>query len=250
MSSLAFGKPIRKQDSHTNVAYFEFTNTHSNNKDEDYKVHWDPTDATFTVPDDVVTSILEIFLHDAVSYFANPPTVQQMKKHLEHIYPNSSYNPQRTYTFYIQNILIYAKTTKFIWDVFSSEQKPLDEKIPSDFFDRSQPASPTDSTTLTNGLKKIILSSDQVLEPVTDIPLQDDGDIHPFRLDNSDDSTERLYRLKVLEAKVTARLANYRAKKQADRYYSRFGRPPPDDDAITDDDDNDDDDENETEEEI
>jgi hypothetical protein len=88
-------------------------------------------------------------------------------------------------------------------------------------------------------MKNIVLTSDPVhnaiMEAVGDIPLQEESLRNPLRL--VDDTEERMYRLRVLESRLSAKLAKYKMKKEIDKYYSRFGRmPPPDDGDIEDED--------------
>ena len=242
--TLRFEKPSRAVDPQTNESYFNFEQM---SNPEDYNVVWDPENK-FQVPDDVITSILEYFLQFATSYFAKAPTVEQMKKRLHNVHENwsaSLYPIDRLYTMRLESIKIYSKKTEFVWRSCKSEAKPLDEQIPSDFLAPSRPASPTAQQ---QGLtaapvseadtKKIVITSDPslnaIMEAVADIPLEDVGSPwsegpggKAFRLD--DDSEERMFRLRVLEAKLSAKLAGYKAKKEADKYYSKFGRPPPDD---------------------
>ena len=86
------------------------------------------------------------------------------------------------------------------------------------------------------------------MEAVGDIPLQEESLRNPLRL--VDDSEERMYRLRVLESRLSAKLAKYKMKKEIDKYYSRFGRMPPPDDADLEDDDDGEDSEYYDEEEI
>ena len=206
---LVFNKPKRETNSSTNETYFLFE---QNNTSSEYNITWDPLNE-FTVPEDIVTSIVELYLQFASSYFAKPPTVEHMKKHLIHI------------------IKIYSKKSEFNWTSCKVEKKEEDNQIPSDFLVNSRPSSPA----LQAETRNITITSDPVsnaiLEAIADIPLQDGGNTNgTFRLD--DDGEERMFRLRVLEAKLSAKLAKYKVKKEEDKYYSRFGRHPPDDDEV------------------
>jgi len=222
---LVFDKPKRVVDANTKEAYFHFDQS---NALTDYNVIWDPVN-TLVVPDDILTSILECYLQFASSYFVKPPSVEQMKKHIKNVYNTASpFNvTDKIFTMYVSAIKIYAKKTELIWNSCKAEQKEVSEQIPSDFLAPSRPSSPK----IDGETKHIIITSDPitnaVMETVADIPLQGDGG-DAFRLD--DDSEERMYRLRVLEAKLSAKIAKYKVKKEEDKYHSRFGRLPPDED--------------------
>ena len=244
--TLHFEKPSRAVDPITNESYFCFEQSSA---DKEYTVVWDPENE-LQVPDDILTSVLEYFLQCTSSYFAKAPTVEQMKKRTVHpirdlttVTQNYIYPNDRLYTMRLASIKIYSKKTEFVWVCCKSEAKPIDEQIPSDFLAAYRPSSPTaQQQGLTAAVaeadtKKIVITSDPslnaIMEAVADIPLEDVGSPwsegpggKAFRLD--DDSEERMYRLRVLEAKLSAKLASYKAKKEADKYYSKFGRPPPD----------------------
>ena len=53
---LVFNKPKRETNSSTNEAYFLFE---QNNTSSEYNITWDPLNE-FTVPEDIVTSIVEL----------------------------------------------------------------------------------------------------------------------------------------------------------------------------------------------
>lgn len=220
---LIFNKPKRETNVNTNETYFLFEQT---NISSGYNIIWDPL-TKFIVPDDVLTSIIESYLQIASSYFVKPPTVEFMKKHLIHLQSESdTAQKDAILTMYISSINIYSKKFEFNWSNCKIEKKELSEQIPSDFFVNSRPSSPNGET------KNIIITSDPIndaiLETIGDIPLQDGGLNNTFRLDY--DGEERMFRLRLLEAKLSVKLAKYKVKKEEDKYYSRFGRHPPDDD--------------------
>ena len=223
---LVFDKPKRVVDTNTKEAYFHFEQT---NASSEYNVLWDPVN-TFVVPDDILMSILECYLQFASSYFAKPPSVEQMKKHIINVFKTECTinETDKIFTMYVSAIKIYAKKTELVWNSCKVEQKEVSEQIPSDFLAPSRPSSPK----IDGETKHIIITSDPitnaVMETVADIPLQGDGG-DAFRLD--DDSEERMYRLRVLEAKLSAKIAKYKVKKEEDKYHSRFGRLPPDEDS-------------------
>jgi hypothetical protein len=233
-SELVFDKPKRVVDANTKdkiqEAYFHFEQT---NAWTDYNVTWDPVN-TFVVPDDVLISILECYLQFASSYFVKPPSVEQMKKHIVNVFKSDheSKETDKVFTMYVSAIKIYAKKTELVWASCKAEQKEVSEQIPSDFLAPSRPSSPK----IEGDTKHIIITSDPVsnaiMEAVADIPLQVGGG-DAFRLD--DDSEERMYRLRVLEAKLSAKIAKYKVKKEQDKYHSRFGRLPPDEDNYSED---------------
>jgi len=224
---LVFNKPKRETNTSTNETYFLFE---QNNTSSEYNIIWDPLNE-FTVPEDIVTSIIELYLQFASSYFVKPPTVEHMKKHLTHIITSASDAAKKDslLTMYLSSIKIYSKKSEFNWSSCKVEKKESDDQIPSDFLVNSRPSSPA----LEAETRNITITSDPVsnaiLEAIADIPLQDGGNSNgAFRLD--DDGEERMFRLRLLEAKLSAKLAKYKVKKEEDKYYSRFGRHPPDDD--------------------
>jgi hypothetical protein len=227
---LVFTKPKKLLDATTNETYFHFEQS---NAETDYNVMLVPED-TFVVPDDVLTSIFECYLQFASSYFVKPPSIEQMKKHAKHIFKTdyAAKGADVIYTMYVSAINVFSKKTELEWTSCKMERKEVGDHIPSDFLTQSRPSSPGPET------KNVIITSDPVttaiMEAVADIPLQGGGKgENAFRLD--DDSEERMYRLKVLEAKLSAKIAKYRVKKEEDKYYSRFGRLPPDEDEYDED---------------
>lgn len=226
---LIFDKPKRLVDPELKESYFQFVQSCTTSE---YNVIWDPVNK-FTVPDDVLTSILEYYLQFASSYFAKPPTVEHIKKHLNYVFPVGFdiHQNDKLLTMYVSAIHIFSKKTDIVWSLAKTEEKDIDTQIPSDFLSASRPSSPAQE------LKNIVITSDPVqnaiMEAMADIPLQPHGDKEAFRLDM--DSDERMYRLRVLEAKVSAKLAKYKAKKEEDKYYSKFGRLPPDEEDYDDD---------------
>ena len=215
---LEFEKPKRILDKLTGEYYFLFQ---QKNTSPPYTITWDPVEE-LTIPDDILTSILECYLQFASSYFVKAPTIEQIKRRISNILSNSEDASRNSeiLTMFPDTIRIFSKKTEIYWAV--SHFEPKHEQIPSDFLESSRPSSPT----VNGDTKNIIITSDPVqnaiMEAVADIPLQENGINGTFRLD--DDSDERMYRLRVLEAKLSAKLAKYRVKKEEDKYYSRFGQ--------------------------
>ena len=215
---LEFEKPKRLLDTTTGGYYFLFQ---QKNTSPPYTISWDPVEE-LTVPEDIMNSILECYLQFASSYFVKAPTIEQMKKRISNLLTNSGDASRKTeiLTLVPDTIRIFSKKTDVYWAVSNFE--PKDEQIPSDFLESSRSSSPL----LNSNTKNIIITSDPVqnsiMEAVADIPLQENGINGTFRLD--DDSDERMYRLRVLEAKLSAKLARYRVKKEEDKYHSRFGQ--------------------------
>ena len=229
--TLEFSPPTRQRDGLEQ--YFSFK---QNAKNTNYNIQW-TSNETFVVPDDVLTSIIEEFLQFASSFFVKPPSVESMKKHVEHKMLEtdtlvSMKNSDDTYecVLFPCDVSVYSKKTVIGWWFYNrSIIKKPDEQIPSDFLAESRPSSPTGG----QETKNVIITSDPVsnaiLEAVADIPLQEDNSGGAFRLD--DDAEERMFRLRILEAKLSAKIAKYKARKEEERYYSKFGRPPPDEDS-------------------
>lgn len=230
---LQFTSPIRKTDDQQQLSYFQFTQT---TKNTHYNIQW-KSNETLVVPDDVLTSILEEFLQYASSFFVKPPSVHTMKKHMEHVIVSPLQTAKEIISqvsydcnIYPSIIDVYAKKTVLGWQVYNKTEvkDPLPEQIPSDFLSESRPASPVPSSKTLTDTRNIVITSDPVqnaiMEAVADIPLQ--GSAHPFRLD--DDAEEKMYRLRVMEARLSAKLASFKAQKEREKYYSKFGRLPPD----------------------
>jgi hypothetical protein len=219
--TLLWSKPVRKADN-SGQSYFHFEQqiqkTH-------YNVTWLPVE-NFIVADDIVISVLEEFLQFSSAFFVKPPSIEHMKKHLEIQSSglNSNEDPTRyEFDMYPMSIDVYSKKTVINW--YPNECKTIipKEQIPSDFLEQSRPSSPTAD----NDTRNIVITSDPVqnaiMEAVADIPLQES---HPFRLD--DDAEERMYRLRVMEARLSAKLASFKVQKEREKYLSKFGRLPPD----------------------
>ena len=226
--TLNFVAPLRLTDD-SQQKYFKFNQTVKNTN---YNVLWRSKES-FVVPDDVLTSIVEEFLQFASSFFVKPPSVETMKKHIEHVMIDKlTLSTMKDSSDIYECILfpssvnVYSKKTVINWDFYHRsilETPQPQEQIPSDFLTDSRPSSPRSH----NDTRNIVITSDPVqnaiMEAVADIPLQE---THPFRLD--DDAEERMYRLRVMEARLSAKLASFKAQKEREKYYSKFGRLPPD----------------------
>lgn len=229
--TLNFVPPVRLTDG--SQPYFSFIQSAKNTT---YNINWISKDL-FIVPDDILTSIVEEFLQFASSFFVKPPSVENMKKHITHAMVDtddflSIKQSNDTYecVLFPCSVDVYSKKTIIGWKVANrSIMKKLQEQIPSDFLSMSRPSSPTGG----QETKNIIITSDPVsnaiLEAVADIPLEENSSGNTFRLD--DDGEERMFRLRILEAKLSAKIAKYKARKEEERYYSKFGRPPPDENS-------------------
>ena len=221
--TLDWVNPIRKTDNN-GLSYFHFQQQQWKTP---FNVTWLPTN-NFVAPDDVITSILEEFLQFASSFFVKAPSIEHMKKHLDVRASGLDHNEDPASfecDMYLMSIDVYSKKTVLNW--YPNELIPIARKdqIPSDFLEQSRPSSPT--PTANNDMRNIVITSDPVqnaiLEAVADIPLQES---HPFRLD--DDAEERMYRPRVMEARLSAKLASFKVQKEREKYVSKFGRLPPD----------------------
>ena len=250
---LVFKKPVRIENGAT--SYYEFEQL---NDKTVYTVETAYDNGVIqlpTIPLDIENIVLESFVQFAAGFFVKAPTIEQYKKHLQHtVIEDDTKKVVDTKlivgaVLYPKKVCIYAKKTEVRWIVLRYILNESDsERIPSDFLAVSRPSSPIEDSLM----KNIVLTSDPVhnaiMEAVGDIPLQEESLRNPLRL--VDDSEERMYRLRVLESRLSAKLAKYKMKKEIDKYYSRFGRMPPPDDADLEDDDDGEDSEYYDEEEI
>uniref|UniRef100_A0A6C0I9V2 Uncharacterized protein n=1 Tax=viral metagenome TaxID=1070528 RepID=A0A6C0I9V2_9ZZZZ len=235
---LVFKKPVRIENGQSSYYQFEQVNDKTA-----YTIETTYENGLIQlpiIPLDIENIVLESFIQFAAGFFVKAPTIEQHKKHLQHtVIENSSQKAADKSlvigaVLYPKIVCIYSKKTEIQWLVLRHILSDS-ERIPSDFLVVSRPASPVEDPLM----KNIVLTSDPVqnaiMEAVGDIPLQEDSSRNPLRL--MDDSEERMYRLRVLESRLSAKLAKYKMKKELDKYYSRFGRmPPPDDEDLEDED--------------
>lgn len=221
MDSIIFQKPVRTSASNGGESFFVFNITaveplfinEFNNK--------------IVLPANIEIAFLTKFLESAKSFFVKPPTVKDIRQRLEHIASQPSLLTDKhsiNYNFTPKKIFVYTRRFVIEWE---ASPEPM-----IDFVDFH-----INTDKITSG-RQSRLDSEEESTSIPDLPISDTTD-PPLRLapeeeeenDEDEDDTEysttnsdeRVYRLRVMEAQLNAKLALYEARRAAARYERRFG---------------------------